>query len=208
MEQLLKASANALSDLYPALADEIYKGLLLALAGRIKPEDDAGHNTSKWQVSGGTVKDGQVNVYTVTATPVAWHCNCEGSSFKPYIELLDCRGQICKHICAAALCRPTRQYPPKPASAWEMFERMVRAQVMPLADTPVKLPGSSLVMFQPAAGQVALRYGRHRSAPLVEWRPFPNFPLAVKAGGMWHLLPSARRNYEALVEVIKNASNS
>lgn len=200
MEQLLKASAKALSDLYPALAEEIHKGLLLALAGRIKPVEDNGHHTSRWQVSGGTVKDGKTNTYTVNASPTAWHCTCKGSSFKPFTELLEGRGQVCKHVCAAALCRPTRQYPPKPANAWEMFERMVRAQIMPLADTPVKLPGSSLVMFQPTAGQVSLRFGRHRSQPVAEWVPFPNFP---KAGGMWQLTTQAKTAYDELVKVIK-----
>mgnify|MGYP001578508531 CR=1 FL=1 len=172
---MLKSQADYLIVEHPNLSSQIQAGLLLAVAGRVKPiGDPAEALTRNWEVLGETYEGTQCKVYTVRdldTTPRRWSCNCEqGQTYGPLTpDFIGHPGRICKHIAAVGILWLACEYPEKPASLWDLFTRLVQEQAIYLvAGEAVELPTPHKVKMEYYNG-LRLKRGRVRSEILARW---------------------------------------
>ncbi len=207
---MLKSQADYLITEHPSLASQIQAGLLLAVAGRVKPiGDPAAELTRNWEVLGETYEGTSCKVYTVrdlATTPRRWSCNCQqGQTYGPLTpDFLGHPGRVCKHIAAVGILWLECEYPEKPASLYDLVSRLVSEQAIYLAaGEAVKLPTPHKVKLeyydQNGRSGLCLKTGRARSDVLARWLPVEG----QVTGGEWRLVGEARSQYEAFVEGIK-----
>ncbi len=221
---MLKSQANYLIEQNPHLSGQIQAGLLLAIAGRVKPigEPTAGL-TRNWEVLGETYEAGKCNVYTVRDLDMIprrrWSCNCEqGRTYGPVCtDFLERTGHICKHIAAVGILWLECEYPEKPASLWELFSRLVTEQAIYKSafDGPVRAVVAGESIELPTPHKVKLEYynqngkeglclktGKARSEVLARWMPVEG----VASGGEWRLVGEAESRYREFVSKINGGS--
>ena len=127
----LKSQADYLIGIHPELTSQIQAGLLLAIAGRVKPiGNPAAELTRNWDVLGETYEGTSCKVYTVrdlATTPRRWSCNCrQGQTYGPLTaDFLGHPGRVCKHVAAVGILWLECEYPEKPASLYDLFARLV-----------------------------------------------------------------------------------
>ncbi len=204
---MLKSQADYLIQEHPSLAPQIQAGLLLAVAGRVKPiGDPAAELTRNWDVLGKTYEGTSCKVYTVrdlATTPRRWSCNCQqGQTYGPLTpDFLGHPGRICKHIAAVGILWLECEYPEKPASLYELFSRLVSEQAIYLgAGEAIELPTPHKVKLeyydQNGRSGLCLKTGRARSEVLARWLPVEG-PVT---GGEWRIVGEARSRYDKFVE--------
>src|SRR3990172_1508078 len=208
---MLKSQADYLITEHPHLSSQIQAGLLLAIAGRVKPiGDPALALIRQWEVLGKTYIDNGAGrllckPYTVRdldTIPRRWSCNCEqGQTYGPLTaDFLGHPGRICKHIAAIALCWLECDYMENPASLWELVTRLVSEQAIYLtAGESVELPTPHKVKIEyyDKNGQsgLCLKTGKARSEVLARWLPIEG----QAAGGEWRLVGEAEGKYKEFV---------
>ena len=216
-----KLQADYLITEHPHLSAQIQTGLILVIAGRIKPVGDpALALVRQWSVMGETYEPSQVGTgqfycktYTVRdldTTPRRWSCNCEqGSTYGPLTaDFLGHPGRICKHIAAVAICWLECTHPEKPATLWELFTRLVSEQAIYLvAGESVELPTPHKIKLEyyDKNGQsgLVLKTGRARSDVLARWLPIEG----QTSSGEWRLIGEAELKYKEFVSKINGGSN-
>ena len=207
----LKSQADYLIGQNPHLAPQVQAGLLLAIAGRVKPIGDPAESlTRNWEVLGGTYEGAYCKTYTVRdldTTPRRWSCNCEqGQTYGPLTAgfLGKRESRICKHIAAVGILWLACEYPEKPASLYDLFTRLVSEQAVYLvAGESVELPTPHKVKLEyyDKNGQsgLCLKTGRARSEVLARWLPVEG----QASGGEWRLVGEAETRYDKFVEGVK-----
>ncbi len=225
---MLKSQADYLIVEHPHLSGQIQAGLLLAVAGRVKPiGDPAAGLTRNWEVLGETYDDGKCKVYTVRdldtlrpfdkaqenhcsgqATPRRWSCNCEqGTSYGPLTaDFIGHPGRICKHIAAVGILWLECEYPERPASLWELVARLVSEQAIYLmAGESVELPTHHKVKleyyYKNGKDGLCLKTCKARSDVLARWLPDP-FDTTYSGKGSWQLAGEAEARYQEFVSRI------
>ncbi len=204
-----KSQADYLITEHPSLSSQIQGGLILAIAGRVKPiGDPAAGLTRNWDVLGETYEAGKCKVYTVRdldTTPRRWSCNCEqGESYGPLTaDFIGHPGRICKHIAAVAICWLECDYVEKPASLYDLLIRLVSEQaIYLLAGESIKLPtphGIRLEYYSKNGKDgLCLKTGKARSDILAWWLPFVD----QISDGEWRLAGEAEARYQAFVSKI------
>ena len=209
---MLKSHADYLITEHPHLSSQIQAGLLLAIAGRVKPVGDpALALIRQWEVLGGTYIDNGAGrllckTYTIRdldTTPRRWSCNCEqGQTYGPLTaDFLGHPGRICKHIAAVAICWLECDYTEKPASLWELVTRLVSEQAVYLAaGESIELPTPHKVKLEyyDKNGQsgLCLKTGKARSGILARWLADP---LDMYGKGEWRLVGEAEVRYQEFV---------
>ena len=205
---MLKSQADYLITEHPHLSGQIQAGLLLAIAGRVKPMGDPNAWINHWEVLGETYDNGKCKVYTVRdldTTPRRWSCNCQqGESYGPLTsDFLGHPGRICKHIAAVGILWLECEYPEKPASLYDLFTRLVSEQAIYLvAGEAVELPTPHKVKLEyyDKNGQsgLCLKTGKARSEVLARWLPVEG----QVSGGEWRLVGEAGSRYQEFVSKI------
>ncbi len=202
----LKNQADYLITEHPHLPPQIQAGLLLAVAGRVKPigDPDAGL-IRQWEVSGETYEGKCCKTYTVRdldTTPRRWSCNCEqGQTYGPLTpDFLGHPGRICKHIAAVGILWLECEYPEKSASLWELVTRLVSEQgIYLVAGESVELPTPHKVKLgrHLQAGQevLYLQSGKIKSMMLARWLPEG-----------WRLEEEAEARYQEFVSKINGGA--
>ena len=221
---MLKSHADYLITEHPHLSSQIQTGLLLAIAGRVKPIGDPDLALIRqWEVLGETYTytDGKslCKTYTVRdldTAPRRWSCNCEqGQTYGPLTAdpstssghgFLGYPGRICKHIAAVAICWLECAFMEKPASLWELVTRRVSEQAVYLAaGESIELPTPHKVKLEyyDKNGQsgLCLKTGKARSGVLARWLP----NLSMYGGGEWRLVGEAEGKYKEFVSKLKGA---
>ncbi len=204
---MLKSQADYLITEHPSLSPQIQAGLILAIAGRVKPMGDpVAGLTRNWDVLGETYEGTSCKVYTVrdlATTPRRWSCNCQqGQTYGPLTaDFLGHPGRICKHIAAVGICWLECEYKEKPASLYELFIRLVSEQAIYLgAGEAIELPTPHKVKLEyydkNGRSGLCLKTGRARSDVLAMWLP----KIEAMSGGEWRLVGEARSRYDKFVE--------
>ncbi len=201
---MLKSQADYLITEHPHLSSQIQAGLLLAIAGRVKPIGDPAETlTRNWEVLGESYEGTYCKAYTVRdldTTPRRWSCNCkQGQTYGPLTHGFLGKGdsRICKHIAAVGILWLACEYPEKPASLWELFTQLVSEQAVYLvAGDSVELPTPHKVKLEyyDKNGQsgLCLKTGRVRSEVLARWLP----KIEAMSGGEWRLVREAEARYD------------
>ncbi len=204
---MLKSQADYLIGQNPHLAPQIQAGLLLAIAGRVKPIGDPTESlTRNWDVLGESYEGKYCKVYTVRdldTTPRRWSCNCvQGQTYGPSAVFLGkSESRICKHIAAVGILWLECEYPEKPTSLWELFTRLVSEQAIYLvAGDSIELPTPHKVKLEyyDKNGQsgLCLKTGRARSEVLARWLP----KIEAMSRGEWRLVGEAKARYDKFKE--------
>ncbi len=210
---MLKSQADYLITEYPDLSDQIQAGLLLAVAGRVKPIGDPDLDLIRhWEVSGESYEGKQCKIYIVRdldTTPRRWSCNCEqGLTFGPLTaDFLGHPGRICKHIAAVGILWLECEYPEKPASLWELFTRLVSEQAIYLGvgqSVVLPTPHKVSLEYYPGKEGLCLKAGKARSEVLARWLPNP-FDL-MEGKSDWQLTGEAEARYQEFVSKINGES--
>ncbi len=210
---MLKSQADYLITEHPHLSGQIQAGLLLAVAGRVKPIGDPAESlTRNWEVLGETYEGAYCKAYTVRdldTTPRRWSCNCEqGQTYGPLTtDFLGHPGRICKHIAAVGILWLECEYPEKPASLWDLFTRLVQEQAIYLvAGDSIELPtpyGVKLEYYDKnGQGGLCLKTGKARSGILARWLP----KIEAMSRGEWRLVGEAEARYQEFVSRINGGS--
>ena len=174
------------------------KGHLYAAMGNVKSAGELA-----WKVTSNTVKDGEREVYQVRAEPdgefLRWTCTCKASEFGKSVGF-DLQGekgegQVCKHICAAAITFvvPSLLDQP-PINMFSTLQVLINEQAIYLnaGELAEFYAGVKLVR---EAHNLHLKRGRQTSAPIGQL-----------LNGKWQLHENASDHYATWVEQI-NASN-
>ncbi len=199
----LKSQADYLITEHPHLSSQVQAGLLLAVAGRVKPIGDPAESlTRNWEVLGETYEGTYCKTYIVRdldTTPRRWSCNCEqGQTYGPLaIFLGKGESRICKHIAAVGILWLECVYPEKPTSLYDLFTRLVFEQAVYLvAGEAVELPTPHKVKLEyyDKNGQsgLCLKTGKARSGVLARWLP----KIEAMSGGEWRIVGEAEVRYD------------
>lgn len=210
----LRNQADYLITEHPNLAPQIRAGLILAIAGRVKPVGDpAAGLTRNWEVLGETYEGNQCKTYTVRdldTTPRRWSCNCQqGINYGPLPpDFLGHPGRICKHITAVGICWLECLHPEKPASLFDLFSRLVSEQAIYLTGgEAVELPTPHKIKLeyyiQNGRDGLVLKTSKVRSNVLARWLP----KIEAMSGGEWRLVGEAEARYRVFVDKISEGSN-
>ena len=206
MDKMLKPFADNLIKAHPSLAPQLQRGLILAIAGRVKEtEQDNDGRPSTWEVH----SEARFFTVTVSGLPRRWHCNCEqGRDFGPLTpNFVGHPGRICKHIAAVGLLWLSDSELIVPASSiWELFTRLVNEQAIYLAPNQDELlPTKHNVKLERydknGRDGLVLKTGKARSEVLARWLPVEGQP----AGAAWQLVADAETRYEAFKERVLSA---
>ena len=201
---MLKSQADYLITEHPHLSGQIQAGLLLAVAGRVKPIGDADESlTRNWEVSGESYEGKCCKTYTVKdmtyIIPRRWSCNCEqGQTYGPLTaDFIGHPGRICKHIAAVGILWLECVYPEKPVSLWDLFTRLVSEQAIYLgAGESVQLPTPHKVKMVHTEEGLVLKNGKIRSEAL-----------AIERDEEWQLEGEAEARYWEFVSKVNGESN-
>ncbi len=210
---MLKSQADYLIEQNPHLAPQIQSGLLLAIAGRVKPVGiPATGLTRNWEVWGESYEGTQCKVYTVrdlATTPRRWSCNCEqGQTYGPLTaDFLGHPGRICKHIAAVGILWLECEYPEKPTSLYDLLTRLVTEQAIYLiAGEAVELPTPHKVRLEyydkNGKSGLCLKTGKARSEVLARWMPNEQ----GSGVGYWGLVGEAENRYREFVSKVNGGS--
>ena len=211
---MLRSQADYLIEHNPHLSSQIQAGLLLAIAGRVKPMIDPGEDiTRTWSVLGETYEGNLCKTYTVKdmtyIIPRRWSCTCEqGQTYGPLTaDFLGHPGRICKHIAAVGILWLECMYPEKPTSLYDLFTRLVQEQAIYLgAGEAVELPTPHKIKLEyyDKNGQsgLCLKTGRARSEVLARWLPIQD----TASGGEWRLVGEAGVRYREFVSKINGGN--
>ena len=202
---MLKPFADHLIEAHPSLQHQLQRGLILALAGRVKEtEQDSDGRPDIWEVHSDT------RFFTVTASglPRRWHCNCEqGMAYGPIVNnFAGHPGRFCKHIAAVGILWLSDQdTPAPPSSVWELFTRLVNEQaVYLLAGEDELLPTRHNVKMEYYSKNgrdgLVLKTGKARSEVLARWLPV----MGQTSGAAWQLVKDAEARYEAFRNKVTN----
>ena len=212
---MLKPQADYLITEHPHLSGQIQAGLLLAVAGRVKPIGDPAESlTRNWEVLGESYEVTYCKTYTVRdldTTPRRWSCNCEqGQTYGPLTHGFLGKGdsRICKHVAAVGILWLECEYPEKPASLYGLFTRLVQEQAIYLvAGDSIELPTYHKIKLEyyDKNGQsgLCLKTGRARSEVLARWLPVEG----QASGGAWRIVGKAEVRYQEFVSKINGGSN-
>ncbi len=204
---MLKSQADYLIGIHPELTSQIQAGLILAIAGRVKPiGNPAAELPRNWDVLGETYEGTSCKVYTVrdlATTPRRWSCNCQqGQTYGPLTaDFLGHPGRVCKHVASVGILWLECEYPEKPTSLYDLLSRLVSEQAIYLgAGEAIELPTPHKVKLeyydQNGKSGLCLKTGRVRSEVLARWLP----KIEVMSGGEWRLVGEARSRYDKFVE--------
>ena len=230
---MFKSQADYLITEHPHLSAQIQTGLLLAIAGRVKPVGDTALALIRnWKVLGETYEERDEEMSVVSSqtsaspsplgrktycktymvrdldtTPRRWICNCEqGSAYGPRTaDFLGHTSRICKHIAAVAICWLECDYMSTPASLWELVTRLVAEQAVYLAaGEAVELPTPHKIKLE--------YYDKNGQSGLCLKTGRARSDVLVRwmpieKGGEWRLVGEAELKYKAFVSKINGGSN-
>lgn len=155
----------------PELSQELDKGLILAISGYCEQKERFLFRCSK---------------YTVAMKNGVWQCNCPANEFATINELYGNNGNICKHICAIAICFSVNAWIVPPKNILELVKRLVDIDYV----IDYQLPYSK-VKLTVENNQLFIKSGRKKSDAL-----------AINPD-KWKMIDNSRSLYEDFVNDIQ-----
>lgn len=151
----------------PELSQELNNGLILAIGGFCQQRDRFLFKVNKYFV----------------AMNNGWLCNCPGNEFATINDLYGHSGQICKHICAVAICFSVKQWTSTPKNIFKLLERLIEINYI----FDCQLPNSKVKILT-ENGNLRLQIGRKKTSIL-----------ATRTMRKWQMTDDAKSLYEDFV---------